>query len=296
MRTSLAGYLLGETGKSIWRNKLSSLLSCGTTALALFLLGVAFIINLNLGFMFQVVQKQMEIQVYLDKELSEDAYAEIYEAVKAMPGVAEVKYVSKADALEELKEMFRDKASVLEGLGEDNPLPASVRVNMVEAAMIPETVAAIEQIPGVDDVEYQAEAASRLASLGRVSQAVSLGGMLVVGLVAIMVIGNSIRLTVDAKRHEIAIMKLVGATDELIVGPFILTGIVLGVLGGVFGASLAIGLYSWVVSTIQELLPFVPILNLTVETAVDMLIVMLSTGVVVGVLGSTISLRRYLRV
>ncbi len=296
MRTSLGGYLLGETGKSIWRSKLSSFLSCGTTALALFLLGVAFIINLNLTFMFQVVQQQMEVQVYLARDLSDSASAELYEAIKAMPGISEIKYVSKAEALEELKEMFQDNAGVLEGLGEDNPLPASIRVNMLEAAMISEAVQQIEAMEGVDDVEYQAEAAQRIASLGRVSQAVSLGGMLVVGLVAIMVIGNSIRLTIDAKRHEIAIMKLVGATDEFIVGPFILTGIVLGVLGGVLGASLAIGLYSWVVSTIQSLLPFVPILSLTFETGLDMLVVMLSTGVVVGILGSTISLRRYLRV
>mgnify|MGYP006887394498 FL=1 len=293
---SLGGYLLAETGKSIWRNKLSSFLSCGTTALALFLLGVAFIVRLNLGFTLEVVQQQMEVQAYLQRELCDSDCAAVFEAVQAMPGVAEVTYVSKADALEQMKEWFQDKSAVLDGLGEDNPLPASIRVTMTDISLIPGLVEEIRLLEGIDDVQYQDEAAARLQSLGAISQAVSLGGMVIVGLVAIMVIGNSIKLTIDAKRHEIAIMKLVGATDEFIVGPFILTGVVLGVLGGVLGASFAIGLYTWVASAVQAAVPFVPVLNLTLETGKDMLIVMLSTGVVVGVLGSTISIRRYLRV
>ncbi len=296
MRMSLGGYLISETGKSIWRNKLSSFLSCGTTAVALFLLGAAFVMRLNFAFMFDVVQKQMEIQVYLDKGLSDSASASVYETIRGIEGVEDISYVSKEDALEILKDMFQDRAGVLDGLGEDNPLPASIKVRMESVELIPGAVESMKAIEGVEDVWYQDEAAGRLASLGHVIQLVTLGGVLIVGLVAVMVIGNSIRLTVDAKRHEIAIMKLVGASDEFIVGPFLLVGIVLGVAGGIFGASLAIGLYGWGAGILQSALPFVPVLALTFETGMHMLVVMLATGVVVGVLGSTISLRRYLRV
>jgi len=296
LRYSTSGYLLSETGKSIWRNKMSSFLSCATTALSLFLLGVAFLININLRLMFTVVQSQMEIQAYLRADATLDQAASVVQAVKKIPGVSDVKYVSKAEALEELKAMFQDKASVLEGLGEDNPLPASVRVKTAAAEDVPRVAAEIKKIPTVDDVIYQEEASRRLMSLGRASQLVSLGGMLVVGLVAIMVIGNSIRLTIDSRRHEIAIMKLVGATDGLIVGPFLMEGVVLGVLGGLFGAGMVVGLYTWVVGGLESALPFIPVARLNMDTAGRMLGIMLTTGVAVGVVGSVTSLRRHLDV
>lgn len=275
---------------------MSSFLSCATTALSLFLLGVAFLININLRLMFTVVQSQMEIQAYLRADATLDQAASVVQAVKKIPGVSDVKYVSKAEALEELKAMFQDKASVLEGLGEDNPLPASVRVKTAAAEDVPRVAAEIKKIPTVDDVIYQEEASRRLMSLGRASQLVSLGGMLVVGLVAIMVIGNSIRLTIDSRRHEIAIMKLVGATDGLIVGPFLMEGVVLGVLGGLFGAGMVVGLYTWVVGGLESALPFIPVARINMDTAGRMLGIMLTTGVAVGVVGSVTSLRRHLDV
>jgi cell division transport system permease protein len=296
LRYSTGGYLLGETGKSIWRSKMSSFLSCATTALSLFLLGIAFLINLNLNFMFTVVQNQMEIQAYLKRDVTEVQAAATVEAVRKMPGVSEARYVSKADALEELKVMFRDKTAVLEGLGNENPLPASVRARTASPADVPKVVAEMKKLLTVDDVIYQEEASRRLASLGRASQLVSLGGMLVVGLVAVMVIGNSIRLTIDARRHEIGIMKLVGATDEFIIGPFLLEGMALGLLGGLLGEGMVVGLYTWMVGGLETVLPFIPIAKLTSRTAVDMLGIMLVTGVAVGVIGSVVSLRRHLNV
>jgi cell division transport system permease protein len=295
LRFSVGGYLFGETGKSIWRSKMSSLLSCATTALALFLLGVAFLINLNLNFMFTVVQNQLEIQAYLRTDVSDREASATAEAIKKLPGVAEVKFVSRALALEELRQMFQDKAAILDGL-DQNPLPPSVRIKTAGVADVPGVVSAVRKLGTVEDVIYQEEASRRLASLGRASQFVSLGGMLVVGLVAVMVIGNSTRLTIDARRHEIGIMKLVGATDEFIIGPFLLEGIVLGMLGGLLGTGLVVGLYVWVVATVETALPFIPVLRLTARTAADMLGIMLATGVAVGTLGSVISLRRYLNV
>lgn len=275
---------------------MSSFLSCATTALALFLLGVAFLINLNLNFTFTVVQNEMEIQAYLKRETTDSQAAVVVEAVRKLPGVSEVGYVSREDALAELRLMFQDKAWVLEGLGNENPLPPSVRVKAASAADIPGVVGEIKKIAAVDDVRYQEVASRRLASLGRASAAVSLGGMLVVGLVAVMVIGNSIRLTIDARRHEIGIMKLVGATDEFIIGPFLLEGMFLGMMGGLLGEGLVVSLYVWLVGWLETALPFLPVMKLEMRTALDMLGVMLVTGIAVGTLGSVMSLRRHLRV
>lgn len=275
---------------------MSSFLSCATTALALFLLGVAFLISLNVRFLLTVVQSEMEIQAYLKTEVSDEQGQQAMEAIRKLPGVSDASYVSKDMALEELKQVFQDDAYVLEGLGDGNPLSASIRVKTAEAADVPKVAEEIGKIEAVEEVDYQEGLSLRLASLARASQYVSLGGMLVVGLVAIMVIGNSIRLTIDARRHEIGIMKLVGATDEFIMGPFLLQGMVLGIIGGLVGEGLVASLYVWAVRELEGILPFIPTMKLTMRTAMDMMGVMLVTGVAVGTVGSVLSLRRHLRV
>lgn len=294
MRYTLVGYLFSETHKSIWRSRMSSFLSCGTTALALFLLGVAIIVSLNLEYIFTDVQSQMEIQAYLKMETSDVEASQAVKACQDMDGVAEVRFVSKEEAFSELREMFQDKATVLEGI--ENPLPASIRLTTFRAEDVPAVVEKLKQLSCVEDVMYQEEASRNLAVLGRVTQALSLGGTVVVGLVAITVIGNTTRMTIEARRHEIAIMKLVGATDGFVIGPFVLAGIVLGILGGLFGAALSVGLYNYLTTSLGSLLPFIPILSLTREAAINITGILVLTGIVVGTLGSALSLRRHLNV
>ena len=148
----------------------------------------------------------------------------------------------------------------------------------------------------MEDVIYQEESSRNLDVFGRVSQALSLGGTVIVGLVAISVIGNTTRMTIEARRHEIAIMKLVGATDGFVVGPFVLAGIVLGMFGGLLGAGLSIGLYNYLTTSLGSILPFIPILSLTRDTALNITGILVLTGVAVGTLGSALSLRRHLKV
>jgi cell division transport system permease protein len=294
LRFTLGGYLISETHKSIWRSRMSSFLSCGTTALALFLLGIAIIISLNLAYIFTDVQSQMEIQAYLSMDTPEEEAKAAAELARALDGVAEVRYVSREEAFQELQEMFQDKAAVLEGI--ENPLPASIRLTTYRPEDVPSVVARLSEFPCVDDVIYQEEASRNLAVLGRVTQALSLGGTVVVGLVAITVIGNSTRMIIEARRHEIAIMKLVGATDGFVVGPFILAGIVLGMFGGLLGAGLAVGLYNYLTGSLASVLPFIPILSLSREAVINIGGVLVITGVAVGILGSALSLRRHLNV
>ncbi len=292
----LVGYMFSQSFKNIWRNKLSSFLSSLTTGLALFLLGISFLISINLGYMYKMAETQMEIQAYIDKEASNTQISQVVGEIREIAGVSEVKYVSKQDALEELKEMFQDKASVLDSLEDENPLPPSVRVKTTNAEKIPGVVDELKQISIVDDVIYQEEVSRRLVSIGRAVQYLSIGGMAVVGVVAVMVIGNSIRLTIDARRQEIGIMKLVGATDGFVVTPFLLEGILLGFLGSIVGTGFAVGVYNWIFTKIAEFIPFMPMFNLDFTSASDMFGIMALTGVMVGIAGSAFSVRRHLKV
>lgn len=294
MRYTLGRYLVGETNKSIWRNKMSSLLSCATTGVALFLLGIAIIISLNMRFLFTVVQNQMEIQAYFQRELPEADIASSVDAIRKIVGVTSAQYVSKSDAIAELKSMFQDKSAILEGI--ENPLPASVRVKTGRPDDVPQVVAKLKEIKGVNDVIYQEQASRNLAVLGRTSQILSLGGTVVVGLVAVTVISNSTRMTIEARRHEIAIMKLVGATDGFVIGPFVLAGMVLGVLGGLLGSALSVGVYASLTGRLSGVLPFIPVLQLGVNESVSIAGILVVTGAFVGTLGSALSLRRHLDV
>lgn len=294
MRYTLGRYLVGETNKSIWRNKMSSLLSCATTGVALFLLGIAIIISLNMRFLFTVVQNQMEIQAYFQRELPEADIASSVDAIRKIVGVTSAQYVSKSDAIAELKSMFQDKSAILEGI--ENPLPASVRVKTGRPDDVPQVVAKLKEIKGVNDVIYQEQASRNLAVLGRTSQILSLGGTVVVGLVAVTVISNSTRMTIEARRHEIAIMKLVGATDGFVIGPFVLAGMVLGVLGGLLGSVLSVGVYASLTGRLSGVLPFIPVLQLGVNESVSIAGILVVTGAFVGTLGSALSLRRHLDV
>jgi cell division transport system permease protein len=290
------GYLLRETGRSIWRNKGSSFLSAIATGLALFLLGTSYLLNANIGYMFQSVEQQLEIQVYLDKEISQAHTSLVMEYIREIPEVIQLQYVSKEDALEELYEVFKDKPSILQGLNYENPLPASIRIRVDEVSVISEIVPDLRKLEGVDEVTYQEEVSKRLEMLSRVVHIASLASVAVVGFVALVLISNSIRLTIHARRHEISIMKLVGATDMFITGPFLLEGIVLGIVGSVMGAAMTIGLYMWLFQSVRMALPFVYLLNIDYTLARDMLVIMLITGTGVGITGSVFSMRRHLRV
>jgi cell division transport system permease protein len=292
----LLGYIFSQTFRSIWRNKLSSFLSSLTTGFALFLLGISFLVSINLGFMYEMAETQMEIQAYMDKEATQTQLASAVSQIREIPGVAEVKFVSKEDALEELKEMFKDKASVLDSLEEDNPLPPSVRIKTAGAEHIPAVVEALQAFDIVDDVMYQEEVSRRLVQIGKAVQYLSLGGMLVVGLVSVMVIANSIRLTIDARRQEIGIMKLVGATDGFVMTPFLFEGVLLGFLGSAIGTGFAVWVYNWVAMKIAEFIPFMPIVGLDPDALWQMFGIMALTGVMVGLAGSAFSVRRHLRV
>jgi cell division transport system permease protein len=291
-----AGYMFSETFKSLWRNKISSFLSSLTTGFALFLLGISFLISVNLGYMYTMAEQQMEIQAYLAKDATDMQISQAVTDIQGLTGVSTVRYVSKQDALKELKEMFQDKASVLDSLEDENPLPASIRVKTESAEGIPGVVNELKQMAIIDDVIYQEEVSRRLVSIGRAVQYLSLGGMIAVGSVSVMVIGNSIRLTIDSRRHEIGVMKLVGATDGFIVGPFVLEGIVLGISGSILGAGFCVGVYKWIFSKLGDVIPFMPMFELDLESASGMFAIMAVTGIMVGIAGSAFSVRKHLRV
>ena len=212
-----------------------------------------------------------------------------------MKSVKSVDYVPREEALKILQERLGDNKKILDALGESNPLPNSFQVTVNSATDVKKTAAAIDDLYGVDEVKYGQDVAANLFELTHLMRFFGLILMALLLGATIFIISNTIRLTVFARRKEIAIMKYVGATDWFIRWPFILEGIALGIIGGGVSALALRSFYAATINKIYESLAFFPMIEqypfmnyVTVALCV--------AGVLIGILGSTVSLKRFMEV
>lgn len=295
MRFSTWEFYIRETLLSLRRNSLMSLASISTVALSFLILGLFVLLVVNLDYMADTLEAQVEIAAYLDPELEEGEIARIAEQIESLPGVRESDFVSRDEALDRLRKQFGERQDLLDSVEEMNPLRHSFEIRAEEAEQVKVIAREIGGIEGVAEVKYRQEVVERLFSLTR---SIRMGGLVLVLLLlmaTVFLISNTIRLTVFARRREIGIMKLVGATDWFIRWPFILEGILLGILGTLVSLLVLTRLYNWVVASIYSSLPFVPVVS--PEGIIKPLsLLLLGLGFIVGAFGSLVSLRRFLRV
>ncbi|HKM39069.1 MAG TPA: permease-like cell division protein FtsX [bacterium] len=295
MKFSTWEFYLREAGRSLIRNRFMTLASISTVALSLLILGVFLLGAINLNHIASTLESQVEVSAYLEDELEKEETRAIKERVQGLAGVREVNFVSKEEALTRLKEQFGERQDLLASVEENNPLRNALEVRAETPDDVKSVVAELKKLPGVAKVSFKEEIIERLFAL---TKAIRLAGLAVVILLVgatIFLISNTIRLTVFARRREINIMKLVGATDWFIRWPFVLEGLCLGVLGSIPALLLVVRFYHWLAASVYETLPFIPLLHPgSVLNRLQLLL--LGIGIIVGTLGSTISMRRFLRV
>ena len=233
MRGSSFGYLVKEGFRNIYQNRIISIAAIGVLVACLLLVGVSMLFTINVNEIVGYFESQNEIVVFLVDDARGEDITEINEQLKSMPNISDVEFVSREDGLIEWMEELGDDGTLLEWLIEDNPLQNSFRITVKDLSQMEETVDLIRDIGGVDTISASNEVAKAVTGL---KQAVSLGGMAVVGLLAavsLSIISNTIRITVFNRRKEISIMKYVGATDAFIRLPFLSEGILLGMISAV---------------------------------------------------------------
>ncbi|MBQ9487805.1 MAG: permease-like cell division protein FtsX [Selenomonadaceae bacterium] len=295
MKFQTIEYYFREVIISMIRNRWMSFASIGTVAVSLFILGVFLILVMNMGKMASSLESRVQISAYLSDNISKEERDDIERMTRDLSTVSKVEYIPKESAMKILRERLGENRKILDALGESNPLPNSFLVTVTSADSVKSTAAAIEDLYGVEEVKYGQDVASNLFNLTHLMR--FFGAVLTVILTGatIFIIANTIRLTVFARRKEIAIMKYVGATDWFIRWPFILEGIGLGIIGGTLSAIALRNFYSAMTEKIYTTLAFFPM----VEQYPFMNYVTLSlilAGIFVGILGSTVSLKRFLRV
>lgn len=296
MRLQTLGYLIVESLVGLRKNLLMTLAAVSTVAICLMVSAVFLLLAANLGYISYVLESEIELIAYLVDDFDRDTWRDTLVAkINQTQGVDEVLFVTREDALDSLKDQFGEDEHLLEAVEEDNPLRDSVRISLSDLDQVDSVVESVKSLVSVAEVRYEREMVQRLLSF---TEALRLGGLGVVTLLAgatFLVVSNTIRLTVYARREEIEIMKLVGATAAFIRLPFILEGMLIGLLG----SGLAVGItwygYTALLDWMGASLPFVPLLSS--RPLLDSLaLIILSTGVVLGFISSAFSLRRFLRI
>ncbi len=285
-------YFVGEALTSLWRSRMVNAVSVGTIAVSLFVLGAFLTVAGALSGLVTRMTDTVQVIVYLEDGIEPRVRESLENRLRGDPAVASIERVSREQALERFRAMFRDLSSLPEDLGE-NPFPASLEVNLrperQSPAEVERLVKGLTGAPGVREIQYDLLWVERLSTGVRLVRVVGafLGGVLV--LAAIFTISNVIRLTIYAREDELDIMRLVGATRSYVKGPFVAEGVIQGGLGGLVAWLLLWAALAWLSGTLasSDLLPHA---TLTLSASVGSALVGL--GMAVGLAGSLLSLSR----
>ena len=282
-------FFLGEVFANFTRNAAMQFTAIGTVAVTIVMLGSFLYVRETLATFGQGILKQIEIAVYLDDNATDAQAKTLATTLAADDRITSARYVPRAEGLQEMRtRLGRDfDTSLLTA----NPLPNAFRVAVRNVDDVPDVAAAIGKLPNVAKVDYAADTVTKLLKAADVLGRIGIAMIALLVLTAAIIIANTIRLTVFARRREIAIMQLVGATNMYIRMPFIAEGIIAGVVG----AAVAIGVLAiaqmQIVPKIASTLQFVPFHVNELQLAGELLLV----GAAVGLISSWFSVGRYLR-
>lgn len=295
MKLKTGEYFIQEVFHSLRRNNWMTFASIGTVAVSLFVLGVFLILVLNMNRLAGMLESQVQISVYLEDHLTDREKRQIGYDIESLQGIDSVTYVDRETAKERLKERLGDQKYLLDALSDDNPLPDAFEVTVTTPSVVESAAGAIDSMQGVEEAKYGQDVVEHLFDITRLMRIFGFVLMGLLGGATLFIISNTIRLTVFARRKEIAIMKYVGATDWFIRWPFLLEGIVLGCIGGLIAAVALRSFYAAMAAKIYSTLAFFPLMPqypfMNYVTAAILL-----AGIVIGAIGSVISLKRFLRV
>lgn len=306
MRYNVITYLLGEGIRNVFKNKKSTSASIIIMSLTMLIFGVFFVITQNINSIMKQIESEQGIEVFL-YDISEDQTKALEDYIRNIDGINTVEYKSKEDALNQLKSQFKDREDLLSGYDENNIFPASYVVTLTDLTKNNEVKQKIDEYDKdkpdtekvIKKITSSDETITTLINLANGIRIITGVILVILIIISIFIISNTIKLTVHARRKEISIMKYVGATNSFIRWPFIVEGIIIGIISGAISIIILGINYNLIANKILEL-QVVSAMSINLLTFADMfgLIVLVYTilGVGIGILGSCISMRRYLKV
>ena len=297
MKFNIVGYLIGEGFKNTFKNKKSTFSAMLVMCISMIIFGLFFILGENVNHIMETVEDAQAMQVFIKLDATDEEVEEVGKQLEQIEGISKVEFLSKEEGFEQYKSGFGDKGYILDPY--KDTLPDSYIVTFTDLKLADEVEA---QINGLDNIKNITSSNQTISKLIKITQGIRIvTAVILIGLVfgAIFIISNTIKLTVYARRKEISIMKYVGATNSFIRWPFIVEGIIIGIISACISILIVGGLYKLIATnllastTIQNMgITFVSFGNMF-----NMLIIVyLVLGIGIGVLGSSISMRKYLEV
>ena len=273
-----------------------SLASIFSILAMLLILGMFFVITVNINMFTEVVKQDYDqIEVFLLDDTDKTEAEALMAQISSQEGVTDVQYRSKDEALKVLKERWGESGYLLDSLGK-NPLPASILISVESLDNAGDVAAYAGTLEGIEDVQYYQETVEKLTKITNFLQIGALIIMAFLVVVSVVVVSNTVKLTVFARAKEIRIMKYVGATNWFIRGPFLAEGIIIGMLAALLSTGLIALIYKELIATIgPQVLAIVsmPLISTEYLTG-NMLIIFLALGMSIGACGSIISMRKFL--
>ena len=298
MRYNIIGYLIGEGFKNALKNKKSTMISITTMFLTMLMFGAFFILGQNVNHILENIEKQQGMQAFLYRNATQDDIKEVEEEIRKIDGINTVKYVSSEDALNQMKERLKAHEKFATSMTEDY-FPPSYTVTLTdlsENSKVKEQLNAIEKVEEIQATDDTIEILSSIAKGLRIG---ILAILIALIIISVFIISNTIKLSVHARRKEISIMKYVGATNSFIRWPFIVEGIIIGVISALITIIIVGFAYNAIaVQAVQS--DILQKLNISLVSFTDMLnlilLAYLGIGIGIGAVGSSMSMRKYLEV
>ena len=297
MRFNVINYWISEGVKNLFKNKKSTMSSLMIMCATMLVFGLFFVIGENINAFVSNVAEAQEIRVNLKINATESEIEEVGNEILAIEGVRNAEFVSKDDAIKYMEDLLGSDA--VAEYKERNIFPVAYNVTLTDLSVNYEVQNEIKQIPQVDNIVSSNQLIAQILRLAKGVKYVTAAILALLIVISISIISNTIKLTVHARRKEISIMKYVGATNSFIRWPFIVEGIIIGLISGAISLALVAGLYM-VISQNVGFVGFLSNLGLRLLDFSEMfnliLIIYLLLGVGIGVLGSSLSMRKYLKV
>lgn len=294
MKLTSLRYVLPEPFISLRRNAGMTVAAVMTVILTLYLCGIFALIVSNINRNTDVLEAAVEIKVFIEDGINQDQMDTLSAQVRSIEGVASIKFVSRAEGLELMSSKFGSSEEILAAI-DTNPLPNSYTLKAESPEQVLQIVEKVSRLPNVQDVRYGQGSIEKMFVFMNWTRTLGLGLMVLLGFSAVILISMNIRLSVEARKEEIQVMKYVGASNSFIVWPFILEGMLLGILGGGIACVLVLLSYNAVLNLILNSLNFLTFVPLG-EIALLLIGGMLLIGVFLGALGSAIAVRKHVNV
>ena len=291
MKLSSLKYLIVEGIKNLWTNRSMSLASVGVLTACLVLTGAAALMSINMNIMIESLTEQNEITVYLDDKITALDAVDIGYEIQNIENIDTCKFYSKEEAILE----YEDSLGILYGdIEADNPLPHAFKISLKDLSLYNDTINKLSKIEGIQSISNQQELARQLTKLRNLIVTIGIWALAILILVSLFIVSNTIKMTMYAHRFEISIMKSVGATNAFVRIPFIIEGMLIGIVAAIFSVILLMFSYDIILSMLQNIVAFTQVCIPFEDVAAATTLIFIISGALFGAFGATISIRNEL--